>query len=507
MDRYLAKPTRIIGENGVVKTIDDVSCNLDHSSGTSNCECSKNSYRINAYDQTTHSNGVKTLTKNYPLSISKRSLDNTIILINPEFDYVSEVIDNHAGCIGEAINIANDAKTIINDAKSVADEAKTTANIAHTTASGLSDRIDYAESTALKAQEKATEAYNSYHSVNTSYESLKARVEDLEATDGQASVPIVGTSKMGYVSDFTEYVEGGSYYVQATWKDGESRSLLFGKDTNLGDVLEELMYTTATGLSTIHERVTTLEERPTSGESQGGDSTSTTHGNCLEQELTFQPYAQLSDEAMELMGIPAENKSMTQTLEAADALTDACTMVTAVMGEVMVNRSKITTLENTTTSHTNSIQSLDTRTTSHGASIGQLENRMTDVALQSQTNKNSLFELDGRVAAIESGSTSSGSNPINISTIATANDMYGNLAFKQDEPCATYDVNYAIQHVNDNAMVLKSVCEHLLNKFTSLKSAVVTDLNYIWDTLRSKYPDLPEIGTGGGATTWATSSV
>ena len=90
MYKYLAKPTRIIGPNGVVKTIDQVSCNGDHSggtsSGTSNCECDSKRYKINCYG----SNG-QTITYYGPQSNSNRTLENVINQINLEdqIDYIS----------------------------------------------------------------------------------------------------------------------------------------------------------------------------------------------------------------------------------------------------------------------------------------------------------------------------------------------------------------------------------------------------------------------------------
>ena len=150
------------------------------------------------------------------------------------------------------------------------DEIIEKANIAHSIASGLQEAVGNAESTAIKAQEKAKEAYDSLHSLNADIENLKGRIEDLEKTDGEASVPIVGNSKMGYVSDFSRYGLDNQYYVEAKWND-EIRSLQFGKDDNLGDVITEVMYVTASGISDIHNRVSSLESN--SGGSDGNGST------------------------------------------------------------------------------------------------------------------------------------------------------------------------------------------------------------------------------------------
>ena len=120
--------------------------------------------------------------------------------------------------------------------------------------------------------------------MNADFENLKGRIEDLEATDGEASVPIVGNSKLGYVSDFTDYGLNNQYYVQADWKD-ESRSLQFGAESNLGDVLEEMMYVTASGITNINNRVSALEnnsdgsDTPLAKQIMGADSISTKNVN------------------------------------------------------------------------------------------------------------------------------------------------------------------------------------------------------------------------------------
>ena len=113
-------------------------------------------------------------------------------------------------------------------------------------------------------------------------------------------------------------------------------------------------------------------------------------------------------------------KNQEQTKTAESLLKEAIETSTAAFAETMVNKNKIasldltsintsiTTMSNTLASHTNSIQSLDTRTGSHTASIGQLENRMTDVELQTTTNKN-------KIAALESsGGTISHIGDLNI---------------------------------------------------------------------------------------------
>lgn len=91
----------------------------------------------------------------------------------------------------------------------------------------------------------------------------KFSVEDLqneqESSNGSSSVGNIGKSKMGYNVDFTEYAGvDNKDHLQVTWK-GESRSIVFDKNSILGDVLEEMMYYTCYGITSNHNRITALE--------------------------------------------------------------------------------------------------------------------------------------------------------------------------------------------------------------------------------------------------------
>lgn len=559
MHKYIVQPSYMIDKNGYKHSVEDLQCDGEHSSGTStgasNCECDNKRYKITCYGvngeyvSKLSSDAEKTLDET--ISQLDKNIQNTVITYNRHYNYLSNVagqVDEYTGYVADMnddiyklqqndkkqdTNIES-AKTIANEAKTVANEAKTTANAAHSIASGLQTAVGNAESTAVKAQNKATEASNQISSISADYENLKSRIEDLEATDGQASEPIVGNSKMGYDSDFTDFGLNGKYYVQATWKE-ESRALQFGKEDNIGDVLEDLIYTTASGLTSHNERITALENG-SGGNTSGGTSSGTTHTDCLEQNITYKPAGQMSKEALELLTGTSitdeqyqEFKNQTTTQSAKDLLEDTGEILGAVFAELQLNKNKITALEqggsggsvdltqinNTLAGHTSSIQSLDTRTGSHTASIGQLENRMTDVELQSTTNKNNLNSWALRIDALENGVVS-GSDPISVYEIKTANDMYGNLVYMDVMPSVYYAVNSAISQVNSNTYENYKMIDHYVNliqtnvknKLTSLKNAMVSDLNYIWSTLREKYPDLPQIGVpGASATDWNVSGV
>lgn len=457
MSKYLAKPTKIIDKKGLIHTVEDLKCDGEHSGGTTSGECN--------------------------FTTSKQSQLN------------------------EASQKAELALTNAN-------EAKTTANAAHSIASGLQEAVGNAESTAVKAQEKALEAYNSLHSLNADYENLKGRVEDLEETDGQASEPIVGKSKMGYVPDFTDYGLPDKHEVYVELGD-EGRSLTFDSNTVLGDVVEELMYCTATGITNHHNRLTALENG-----SGGSDTPLAKQTMGAESKGSFPIYFKNPSGDQLVTELKYDS---TNTLEKVIFDTQSCLYDVTVCQEARIStlESKsggnvdLTQINNTLASHTNSIQSLDTRSSSNTAAIGQLENRMTDVEVQSSANKNNIASHSLRIDALENGVVS-GSDPISVYEIRTANDMYGNLVYMDVVPSALYKVNDAISQVNSNTYENYKMIDHYVNliqtnvknKLTSLKEAMVSDLNYIWSTLREKYPDLPQIGVGGAdATDWNVSGV
>ena len=513
MNKYLVRPTYIIDKNGYKNSVEDLKCDGEHSSG------------------------------------SGSNIDSTQVKALETRVYNLETVN---GAINDRIEAAEE----------VSNEAKTTANAAHSIASGLQEAVGNAESTAVKAQEKALEAYNSLHSLNGDYEALKARVEDLEETDGQASEPIVGKSKMGYVPDFTEFGLSNKHEVYVELGD-EGRSLTFDSNTVLGDVVEELMYCTATGITNHHNRLTALENG-SGGSASGG---STTHGNCLENQVSIrqfymvdkndfiadgvpeeeipalreqtinmpaaegienayalaksvktkinvtilprlealesgsggssssgtsggvtstevteaintaispiesrlksievgahlmdtarlQPYSLLTNEAREVLGLPLTAIEENYTYKY--YLTEGLKRAHYGYGESQVNRNKITALNSTVAGHTSSIQSLDTRTGSHTASIGQLENRMTDVELQTTTNKN-------KIAALEASSGSGGS----ITHIGDHNlkSDGSTFSFANDE---THDV-YRFKTLNEVLEVILPIIEDLIARLYNLE--------------------------------------
>ena len=446
MDKYLVKPTKIIDERGFV-------------------------YSAATLDETSGFNDLKKKID---------ELNTETILALQDRVYNLETVN---GAINDRIEAAEE----------VSNEAKTTANAAHSIASGLQEAVGNVESTAVKAQEKALEAYNSLHSLNADFENLKGRIEDLEATDGEASVPIVGNSKLGYVSDFTDYGLNNQYYVQADWKD-ESRSLQFGAESNLGDVLEEMMYVTASGITNINNRVSALENN---------SSGSTAHGNCLENQVSIRQFYMVDKNDLIADGVPEEEipalREQTINMPAAEGIENAYALAKSVKTKINVNvlprlealesgsggssssgtcncpsdvssrlssiESKNTSQDNTLLSHTNSIQSLDTRTGSHTASIGQLENRMTDVDNYSKANRTMITGVATSLSNTESDVSELTQTLEEVKTdISNLQSVTNYLSSKEDK---TETIIQALAQLNSDFETLEEDVETLKNNDSS----------------------------------------
>ncbi len=584
MDRFIVKPTSIIDKRGIKHTAEDLMCDGTYSdgssSGTSNCECDSKRYQFNVY--TILNQGYAYRLQKTTQSDSVKTLGSCISITNNTNDYIEDVVNNHATRITDINTRLNNvgnivdeytgytstlnsdvyklqqndkkqdtnietAKTTASDAKTTADEAKTTANAAHSIASGLQEAVGNAESTAVKAQEKALEAYNSLHSLNTDYENLKSRVEDLEETGGQASVPVVGNSKMGYASDFTEYGQNGKYYIQATW-NGESRSLQFDSESKLGDVVEELMYVTASGITEMHNRVTALENN------SGGSSGTTTHGDCLEQQITFKPASQMSKEAVEL--ITGETltdeqyeafKQQESSQSAKDLLEDCGEMMGAMLAETMLNKSKITSLEqqgggsfeyqvpefgcandmygNKDYTQQGAIiattipQALDAIQNNvnvnqeiisdHISKIKTINNNVTLLQNQQTTNTTKIGTHTTDIAAIQNRLT-------DVETLASGNKSKieslqgGSPTCNCASKWTTHETEFNLLRTDCQSLsdYTTSNVQNLHDRINSLKTAILNDLDYIWTELRSIHNSLPEISKDPNSmTSWNVASV
>ena len=137
MDKYLVKPTKIIDENGYSQTITEHV--VTHSSGTSG---GADQAQINA--------------------LSKRVYD----------------LEQINGPINDRID----------EAEATANDAKHTADVAHNVAKEVYDDFDMLNSVAANAEKLALEAKYSSETNAEEMTSLKARVADLEETNGTATV-------------------------------------------------------------------------------------------------------------------------------------------------------------------------------------------------------------------------------------------------------------------------------------------------------------------------------
>ena len=276
MDKYLVKPTQIIGENGNIYNTN----NLDQSPAI--IELTKKIDNV-VLDTT----GLSEVRKRvYDLESLNKEMNN-------------KIFDNEATC-ADALNVAN---------------------IAHNAVTSMVTDFNQISKIAVNAETKAVEAKSSISSINADYESLKDRVEVLENLDG-TDVVIVGPQTMGSESM-------NSYTCK--WMNGrEVRSLNYGPNDTLDQVIEWIHEPLANGITDHENRIAALE-------ATGGSGTG----------------------SVDLSSI----------------------------------NSTLTALSSSVNSHTNSIQTLDTRTSSHAASIGSLETRMTDTERQVSVNKSDIAAL------------------------------------------------------------------------------------------------------------------
>lgn len=459
MDKYLVKPTEFVGVEGTV-------------------------YSAENLDQTP---AIQEINK----KISNIVLDAAAIKEVRDRVYNLEIVN---GAINDRIEVAEE----------VSNEAKTKANAAHSIASGLQEAVGNAESTAVKAQAKATEAHNQLSSISADYENLKGRIEDLEEIGGQGGTNlVVGKSKMGYIPDFTEYGLNGKNHVYIEYGD-EGRSLTYDADTPLGDVIEELMYVTATGLTNHNNRINALENGSPSSGSSGNTSSGTSSCNCpsdvsarlidlenkqdeLKNEITLFDYA-IVDYDGKYQYTESEYNSLRSIPDIVTNLRDTINnhklMDEHILSRLTATENKNTSQDNTLTSHGNSIQSLDTRTGSHTASIGQLENRMTDVDNYSKANRTMITGVATALSNIEveveslKNNGSSCSCPTDVSTrLSTLETITGSNNTTNEITL----IKHYISQCNSSIKDLEDDVETLKNNGSSGGTSSGESITYIGD--------------------------
>ena len=347
MDKYLVKPTQIIGDNGL-------------------------NYNIKDVDQLPAINEVK------------------------QRVYDLEIIN---GAINDRIDIA----------ETNANQAVTEANLAYRMAKDLTDTIEQTSKSASTALENSIEAKENASSLNRDYENIKTRVEVLEGLDGNESI-IVGPQTMGsytntnYTVKWANNTEVRTLAYNATntldqvlnWIHEPLANGLTNHETRIialenGTVTSPENGTTVVNCSCpsdVSERLNDLESGIKLLYQEGDDSciinTKITEVN--NRCATIESNVELHAFGIQVLGdkvTALENNSL------------SCSCPTDI--------------ESRLTSHTNSIQSLDTRTGSHTASIGQLENRMVDVETQTSTNKTDISNIKTQIQNLGSGGSSTSS--------------------------------------------------------------------------------------------------
>ena len=505
MRRYLVKPTYLHDQNGKKYSVEELLCDGNHTSsgGSSNLD----STQLKA------------------LETRVTTLESTNGAINERF---------------------NEVETTSND-------AKRTAEIAHNVASEVAEGFDMLNSMAGNAETLAVEAKSLSSSLAQSYESLQTRVSNLEEMDGQASVPNVGKSTMGYTTDFTEYAGSGSgntLYVE--WGD-EGRSIGFSDESLLGDVLEEIIYYTTAGISANYSKIQTLENTISSGGTSSGGSTEiallqTTltlvknqantnktdisnldtrvtalengssgggdSGNCLEQNLTLKPYEQLSQEAD--LAWTDVNTANTDTKTINEWISTAVKTANEALGETKNNLNKI--------------QAINAGSSSDGTlyMIGKINaaKNMYNKYEFTQPEVTASYAMTDILATIDSNNSTFASviedNLTRIDTLETkassqTNSITSLETRMTDAETTLNGLKVSNSNCNCDVSGLQADCQELSNYTTSnfsnvysklneLRTQLIKDLDYIWEQMRALHGELPEMNTNA-ANAWNVSNV
>ena len=526
MHKYLAKPQYLHDKRGYKYSVEDLICDGSHEGGS-----------------------------------SSSNIDTTAIQEVRQRVYNLEQID-------VAINER------IDTIESTSNDAKRTAEIAHNVADEVSNGFDMLNSMASNAESKAVEAKSIASSISTAVENLKTRVSNLEEMDGQPSVPNVGKSTMGYNSDFTEY--GGGDYKYVEWGD-EGRSISFGEESLLGDILEEMIYYTTAGITANYNKIKALQESGTG--SSGSDS-----GNCLDQNITFKPYTACSDEGLALVGI---EKDKEETVIVRNAIETGSQAGIAAMFQAKLHDNKIAALENAEYSnhyitydndsklmefniaYTNLNQAIENSNESarkiidahndHEARIKAIETvgsdsdgtlytvmkvnaarnmnnkyefssqpeiaesyLMTDILTAIDSNFNTMIEVVGdnlnRLDTLEanSGSGTSCSCPSDVASQLTSHTnsitTLDTRTTSQAVSITSLETRMTDAETTLNGLKINNSncnCDvtALQERIEALKTAIVNDLDSIWQELRNNFEELPDKGSTCPEAPWETSSV
>ena len=521
MNKYLANPTAIVNNNGYVKGYSNIESTLDNYLNTIGTIV------------TNHSNKLSELGYG-----SGSSVDATAIKEVRDRVYALEQFDATI-------------HTILEGYEETANEAKRTAEIAHNVANEVSEGYDMLNSMASNAESKAVEAKSIASSISTAVENLKTRVSNLEEMDGQASVPNVGKSTMGYTTDFTEYAGAANKdYQYVEWGD-EGRSIGFSDESLLGDVLEEMIYYTCAGITSNHNRIKALEQGGSSGST---GSSSGVSGNCLEQNITFKPYIGCSDEGLALMGL---EKDKEETVIVRNVIEIGFQTGAAAMFQAKVHDNKIAALENAEYSNHYITYDNDSKLMEFNIAYTNLNQAIENSNESARKIIDAHNDHEARIKAIETVGSESDGTLYTVMKVNAAKNMYNKYEFStMPEVVNSYlmtdilaaidsNANTMIEVVGDNLNRLNTLetkatnhtnsisslesrmtdaettlsglkvsnsncnCDvsSLQDRIEQLKTAIVNDLDSIWQELRNNFEELPDKGSTCPEAPWETSSV
>ena len=257
--------------------------------------------------------------------------------------------------------------------------------------------------------------------------------------------------------------------------------------SNVGAIKDEFDFVVEPRFEAIENRVSTLESNAGS-------------------ELTIQPLSQFSDEAFaEVQKVqPEALKTAETSIEAKQAIKDGYALAAGAIGEFQFvtkpkladHESRIATLESNAGSGTDSGNCLDSNLTVKplirlsNEAFAELKKQQPEAEQNTETSfgvrqvikdgfeyalgvsgelqfvtKPAINELKTKVGEFET---------IDLGTLETGRDMYGNLVYADSSMTIYSNLTEAIQGVNANVSKNKSVIEATTNKAISLSSQMST---------------------------------
>ena len=353
MDKYLVKPTEIIGENGTVRGYSNVQKDID--------------LKIDAYLETvgqileTHTNKLEQLNLNDSDNPTTGSGESNCICVNNSYSY-TEVKDDLTFQVGIGL-LEHCMETNSNSLATLADKMSNLSNTVET---------EYVNLETYKATYQVKSSTNDNELLTSTR--VTTRIDIIGDVNG-TSINNIATA-VNNLNTKINLVDGSVQAYAEIIESNKSRITALEENQTPTDLteLQSDVSLLKTAVQNHNTKITTLESK-----------------DCLTRELTVKPYENYTQDQCDKWGV---DKNASITLPADEMIQGAFMLVAA-------NQADVNLMNETITSHTNSIQSLDTRTGSHTATIGSLETRMTDVETLCNGNKSNINSAFSRIESLE----------------------------------------------------------------------------------------------------------